>query len=246
VDLLVREGQAVRPDRPADVPAAGRALAEEGLTLKMVTTDLVDPDPAARRLLEACAEAGARLVRLGFYRYHAEVGYARCLQDARGRLEGFAALAQRLGLTLLVQLHHGTIHSSGALTAALVHELPPHLVGAYADPGNQVKEGSEDWRLTLDLLGGRLHCIGVKNAAWVPAGTGTAGQRLWQAGWVPLPQGQAPWPEILSDLVGRGYRGLLTFHAPYQGSLTEVLQRAADDLAFVRGLLPAPTAELVS
>jgi len=245
VDLLVRKGHAVDPERPEGVTAASRAFAQRRLTLKMVTTDLVDPDPGAGRLLEACAAAGARLVRIGFYHYTPELGYTRCLEDARRRLAGLAALAERSGLKLLVQLHHGTIHSSGALTAALLRGLESG-VGTYLDPGNQVKEGWEDWRLTLDLIGEGLACVGVKNAGWVPAGNGEAGQRVWQARWVPVREGLAPWPDILGHLARSRYRGLLSFHAPYEGQLAQVLAQAADDLAFARGLLGAPTVEPVS
>jgi sugar phosphate isomerase/epimerase len=225
VDLLVRDGTPVVPGAPHDVAAAADRFRRADLRLDMVTTDLLEPGEPAWALLGACAWAGVPLVRLGFYRYDAALGYSACRERARRCLAAFAEYAERAGVVLALQLHQGTIHASAALAAALLDGLGP-AVGIYADPGNQVKEGGEDWRLTLDIAGAGLRCIGVKNAGWY------RGEDGWRAEWVRLGEGIVPWAAVLAHLRDSAYDGVISLHT---------LEPA--DVAFVReSLIVAPYA----
>jgi sugar phosphate isomerase/epimerase len=220
VDLVVRDGQTVTPDDPDGIIAVAGALAERGLALEVVTTSFTEPDEHAEAIFDACAETGVRLVRAGFFRYDPAQGYQRSLASAQRGLAGLAGIAADSGVRLAVQLHHGTIHQSAAHALRLISDLDDVLV--YADFGNQTKEGSEDWRLTLDLIGDRLACVGVKTAAWHSAPDG------WRPDWVQLSSegGIVPWPEILPGLRERGYDGPLSLHMFYP---------ASDPLAALRG-----------
>lgn len=225
-DLVVRDGQTVAPDDPRGIGSVAAKLAANGLALPVVTTDLIEGDDTAERVLGACAEAGVPLARTGFYRYDPALGYARCLERARRGLADLAAIADRHGVRLAVQLHHVTIHPSAAHALRLIGDLD---VLCYADPGNQAKEGSEDWRLTLDLLGDRLACMGVKNAAW------RHGPQGWECTFVPLADGLVRWPEIISGLRERAYAGPLSLHVHYPtDDPLAVLRR---DLDHLRSLL---------
>lgn len=206
-DLVVRDGQAVTPADPGGIVKAGRALERAGLGLEVVTTDLVEADGPAERIFAACAEAAVRVVRTGFFRYDPEQGYARCLEVARRGLAGLAKIAAEHGVRLAVQVHHRTIHPSAAHLLRLIGDLDDVLV--YADPGNQAKEGSEDWRLSFDLIGERVACVGVKNAAW------HHGPEGWACYWVPLAGGVVAWPKIITGLRERGYPGPLSLHLFY-------------------------------
>jgi sugar phosphate isomerase/epimerase len=202
VDLVVRDGQAVTPSSVERLGPLRNTLARNDITLDVATTDLLAADAEADRVLGACAAEGIGLVRAGFYRYDPTLGYRRCLAEARPRLAGLAELAAGHGVRLAVQLHHGTIHPSAAHVSPLVDGLD---VAVYADPGNQVKEGGEDWRLCLDLLGDRLSCVGVKNAAWHGS----------TVGWTPLADGVVDWSARLAELRARSYDGPLSLHVHY-------------------------------
>lgn len=206
-DLVVREGQAVDPARPGGIVTFAEALAGNGMSLDVVTTDLLATGPVAEKILAACAEANVGLVRAGFYRYDPARGHRRCLEDARRGLGGLAELATQHGVRLAIQLHHGTLHASAAHALMVLNGLPD--VAVYADPGNQTKEGGEDWRLNLDLLGDRLACLGVKNSAW------HRGEDGWRCDWVPLKDGTISWREILAGLAERGFAGPFSLHVHY-------------------------------
>ncbi|MEV0618924.1 sugar phosphate isomerase/epimerase [Nonomuraea sp. NPDC050404] len=228
-DLLVREGQTVGPADPAGIAAVAAELGRRGLTLDVVTTDLLDAGADADRLIAACGESGVPLVRVGFYRYDPAAGYRRLLEESRAALARLHGLAARHGVNLALQLHHGTIHPSASLALALAGDL--NDVRFYADPGNQAKEGSEAWALNVDLLGDRMACMGVKNAVWRSAADG------WVCEWQPFADGGVvPWPEILPGLRARGYTGALSLHVHYPAA--DPVAAVRRDLGHLRRLLP--------
>jgi sugar phosphate isomerase/epimerase len=228
-DLTVRDGQTVTPEEPRGIVSVARALADRGLRLEVVTTDLRERGPGAGAIFTACADAGVSLVRLGFYRYEPERGYRP--DEVRRQLAGLAAQAAGHGVRVALQLHHGTVHPSAAHALRLIEDLD---VQVYADFGNQAKEGGEDWRLTLDQLGDRVACVGVKNAAWQRTEGG------WQVGWVPLADGVVPWPEIIPGLRSRGYDGPLSLHVFH--STPDPVTAMREDLAYLRRFGVTPVA----
>jgi sugar phosphate isomerase/epimerase len=235
IDLLIRPGHQVEPTAPDDIPRAVKTLAGIGLSVPMATTDLTDPAQLpGERLLASCAEAGIGLIRLGYWHYDPTVGHAAGMDRARRDLDALASVARATGVRLAVQLHGGTMHASGADTAALLAGHDPAIIGAYADPGNQaVQNGREDWQLTFDVLAPWLCCVGVKNGGWFPADVAASGQRRWRSDWLGLADGMVPWDDIIGHLVESRFDGLLSFHSHYEGPLGQVLDRTRLDLHYV-------------
>ena len=236
-DLLVRDGQTVTPGTSWRIAETARALRANGLETGLVSTDLTSADSESERVIGHCAEAGVPLMRVGFYRYDAGLDYAAHLDRARRDLSGLAGLAARHGVRLVLALHHGTLHPSAAHASRLLDGREDVLV--HPDPGNQAKEGSEDWRLTLDVLGGldRVGCVGVKNAVWEPG----AARGSWNCGWQPLADGGVvPWATILPGLTGLGYTGPFSLHVHYPAD--DPLAAVRRDLGYLRGIQSEPTA----
>ncbi|MEU8489561.1 TIM barrel protein [Streptomyces sp. NPDC048641] len=231
-DLLIRDGQTVTPGTVERIAETARALRGNGLDLGMVSTDLTVADGEAERVIGHCAEAGATLLRLGFYRYDARIDHAAAVDRARRGLAGLAELAARHGVRLVLALHHGTLHPSAAHAARLLAGLDG--IHVHPDPGNQAKEGSEHWRLTLDVIGGpgRAGCVGVKNAVWEQE----ARSGDWTCVWQPLADGGVvPWRTILSGLGALGYAGPLSLHVHY--ATDDPFAAVRRDVAHLRGLL---------
>ncbi|WP_163879304.1 sugar phosphate isomerase/epimerase family protein [Rhizobium laguerreae] len=241
-DLLIRDGHAVSPDRPEEIVNAVKFFAAEGLRTPMATIDSTRPDDAVSRLLGCCGEAGIGQVRLGFWRYDPSRRWQAQIDEARRDLDGFERLAERFGIKLTIQLHGGTLHSSGALVVQLLAGRNPIRIGAYPDPANQIiREGSEDWRLTLDILDPWFCCMGVKNSGWSPGAYGPQGQRAWHSDWYGLDEGMVPWNEIVPHLVATGFAGVLSMHSQYRVSREQALDKVRADLAHLRRLVAAAT-----
>lgn len=239
VDLLVRDGFPACPADPAGIESTIRRFAATATPVLTVTTDMTDIDAyPVDRLLGICAEAGITTVRVGYWYYDGSEPYRVVLDRARGQLNSLAEVSARHGTTLLVQLHGGTIHSSGALAANLIEGTDPRVVATYMDPGNQaVQDGREDWGLTLDLLGDRLHCVGVKNGGWAARELRPSGQRAWGSDWLGVADGAVPWDDILAELATRSYDGLLSFHGHYDLPFEQVVDQTRTDVGFVRRLI---------
>ncbi|MFD3584582.1 sugar phosphate isomerase/epimerase family protein [Streptomyces sp. NPDC058683] len=234
-DLLVRDGQTVSPDMSWRLAETARALRANGLDVGLVSTDLTSADGEAERVIGHCAEAGVSRMRVGFYRYDAASDHRSALDRARRDLAGLAELAARHGVRPVLALHHGTLHPSAAHALRLLADRDDVLV--HPDPGNQAKEGSENWRLTLGTLGGpdRVGCVGVKNAVWEPDGTRDG----WRCRWQPLADGGVvPWPTILSGLADLGYTGPLSLHVHYPTD--DPFAAVRRDLTYLRELRSDP------
>jgi sugar phosphate isomerase/epimerase len=236
IDLLIRPGFQVEPGAPERIPEAVRYLKSQGLRVPMATTDLTDPSRMpTESLLAACAEAGIGLIRLGYWHYDPQMGYAAGFETARRQLDELDRLAGQAGVRLAIQLHGGTIHASGAQTAALLAGHDPSRIGAYPDPGNQtVQDGRDDWRFTFDVLRPWLCCVGVKNGGWFPGELAPSGQRRWRSDWFGIADGMVPWDDILAYLSESDFDGLLSFHSHYEVPLAQVLAQTGVDLEFVR------------
>ncbi len=240
VDLLVRDGFSASPSDPTSIGRNVAAFSVDGIPVLSATTDITRADEEARRVLAACAEAGIRTVRLGYWYYDATSTYFEVLARAQADLDGLEPLAAESGVTLLIQLHGGTIHSSAALAARLFDGRDPEAFGSYIDPGNQsVQDGREDWRLTFDILGERLRCVGVKNGGWFPGDVSASGQRNWRSDWLGVADGMVPWEAILQHLGESGYSGVLSFHGHYELPYPQVIDQTRTDLGFVRRVVGA-------
>jgi len=223
-ELVVRDGQTVTPAGPARLREVAAELTRHGLRLGVVTTDLVEADDTADAILGGCAELGVPLVRLGWWRYDAAEGYHHIQDRARRDLAALAGLGRRHGVRLALQLHHGTIHPSAAHALRLTEELD-----VYLDPGNQAMEGSEQLPMSLELLGDRVACVGVKNVAWRDTGPE----------WQPLADGGVvDWPTTLRSLRAHGYTGPLALHAHYP--MTDPVAAVGRDLAYLREVISLP------
>ncbi|HWT58773.1 MAG TPA: TIM barrel protein [Rhizobium sp.] len=239
-DLLVRDGHAVSPERPEEIVKAAKLFAAAGLRIPMATIDSTRPDAAASRLLGFCSEAGIGQVRLGFWRYDPSRRWKVQVDEAQRDLDGFERLAERFAVKLTIQLHGGTLHSSGALAMQLLAGRDPLRIGAYPDPANQIiREGSENWRLTLDLLDPWFCCMGVKNCGWFPGAYGAQGQRAWHSDWYGLDDGMVPWNDIIPHLTATGFAGVLSMHSQYRIPREQALDKARADLAHLRRLIAA-------
>lgn len=231
VELPVRPGAVVTPERVAeDLPAYRRVLAEAGVRVVSVAVSNT-ADAFTAELFAGCRDAQVSLVRimptvLGPYRDE--------IARWRETLTAAAPLAERYGVTIGLQPHHGDfVHTALAMREVL--DGLSAAIGLIWDAGHEGLAG-EDPALSLDTVWDRLVMVNLKNAIREPVEIsdelGTRGG--FRHVWVDGPDGYADWTEILDHLVRRGWDGPITIAAEYSGDQTTVHQRAAADLVFAQ------------
>ncbi|MBA3709883.1 MAG: sugar phosphate isomerase/epimerase [Planctomycetes bacterium] len=244
LDLAIRPGQCVQPsDARRTLPEAMAVWRSQGLRVELATLpgDAIDPgDPDTRGTLEACADAGIRLVKLGYWTWQPGEDYWKRVDAITAALAGFEAIARRLGITVLVHTHSDRYYGANAAGAALlVRRFDPKHVGIYLDPCHLALDG-EPLDLALAIAGGHLAMVAVKNAHLLPAQRDAGGQR-WTQDWCAASEGLVHWGDALRALDAVGYRGPLSLHGEYsQSEEREAVTRlVCEDLAFIRSLTPA-------
>lgn len=185
----------------AQATAQGAGLTIVGLGTYIDVGDLA----ATENALQFAQACGARQIRVGAGRWPSGESYAASYDRARTFLTGVQDLARQYQVKALVEIHHGTIIPSASLAFRLVDGFDPDAIGVIHDAGNMAREGYEDYRLGLELLGPYLAHVHVKNARYVrPAGGG-----VWQGEWSPLDDGVVDWDALFGALHQVGYDGWL-------------------------------------
>lgn len=247
LDLTVRPGGHIEPNEAVSkLPSAAQAAAASGMRILMLTTGITDADPLAEQILTACGQLGINRVKLGYFRYNGFGNLLTQIDEARGRVERIAKLAQKHGVLPCVHIHSGAmIPASGPAAYLLLRDFKPTEVGAYVDPMHMTIEGGSDgWRQGLDLLAPWVAVTSMKNFVWTDQGRDEAGQARFEVRKCPVADGLAPIPDFVATLRTIGFRGLVSLHSEYLDggswkSLTvdECLQQTKVDLDYVKRLL---------
>ncbi|HLV35292.1 MAG TPA: sugar phosphate isomerase/epimerase family protein [Spirillospora sp.] len=162
---------------------------------------------AVEQAMEFARICGARNVRVNPGRWPDPDGlsYADSYERARKFLGECEALGKRYGVRTIVEMHHGTIVCSAALSHRLVSHFDPDYIGVLHDAGNMVHEGFENYDMGLQLLGPYLAHVHIKNAAYERPDAGG----VWKGRWSPLEDGVVDWNNLFSALRKANYNGWL-------------------------------------
>jgi sugar phosphate isomerase/epimerase len=197
------------------------------------------PDPegglaAVERHMQAAVAVGARSLRIGAGQYDKKgAPYPEQVAAARAQYAEVARLAAHHGVRALVETHMGQLAPTVSTALRILDGLDPAHVGIMWDPGNQVTEGREDYRMALEMAGEYLGDVHVKNAVYEPVGEADGGI-VWRTRQAPVHRGIAHWPEIMAVLKEIGYDGWLFFE-DFSTDLP-VEQRLKENLAWFRQL----------
>ncbi len=238
-DLCVRPGYPVAPENARTaLPEAARRFADEGLCIPLITTpgDFTDPGiDYALPLFEACAEAGVKLVKLGYWYMEAD-GYWATVDRCRKQLEGFAALAERTGVKPVIHNHSGsTMGLNSAAVMHLVKGFDPALVGVFADVGHLSIVG-EPYPMAFDIVKEYLSAVAFKDL--VRQKFIRDGQPEWRIDVWPLGMGFGNFPQVMKLLKDMGYEGPISFHCEYSNLPPEsVVDQCRIDVRFIQAIV---------
>jgi sugar phosphate isomerase/epimerase len=269
-DLCVRPNYPVTPENaPVELPKAARTFTKAGLNIPLVTTPTRYTDPKERTvepLFAACAEAGVRFVKLGYWMM-GEAGYWATVDKVRKDLEGFAAIARKTGVAAVVHTHSGeTMGLNACSVMNLVKGFDPKCVGVFLDSGHLTITG-EPIPIALSAVGEYLKVFAFKDVVRervvrqkvevqtepvlirdVHGGKASAGvtrtrvvdegKPTWQMKVVPLGEGYVDWPGLLSRLRAIGFDGPVSIHSEYSGvPVDTVIDLTRIDVRYIRALL---------
>jgi len=238
-DLCVRPGYPVNPENATtELPKAARRFADEGLSIPLITTpgDFVSADvDYAQSLFEACAEAGVKLVKLGYW-FMEEGGYWATIDHCRQRLEGFAKLAEKTGVKPIIHNHSGGsmgLNSSSVMN--IVKGFDPNLVGVYADVGHLSIVG-EPYPMAFDIVKEYLAAVAFKDL--VRQRYIENGQPVWRVEVVPLGLGFGDFPTVIKVLKELDFRGPISFHCEYSRLPAEsIIHQCRIDTRYVQDVI---------
>lgn len=240
VDLTVRPGGHIDPKRVAqDLPPFVEDIRKEGVSVPMITTELVsDADPAARPTFDTAASLRIPYLKPGYYRY-AFVDARKEVEAAAAQLRGLAALSGRSGVHMGFHNHAGYIGGGIWDIAPVIDGLDPRAVGYYFDVRHAVVEGGDGgWRTAFSVVAPRLSMIALKDFFWEKTATG------WRQQNCPMGEGMVNWKAFFGMLAKAGFHGPASLHQEYTvpGATPEAreentLAAAARDLAFIQARL---------
>lgn len=243
MDLTVRPSGVVKPlTVREELPRVVRMIADEGLQVPLITTDILRADDDAVAIFQTAASLGIKEIKLGYHKYGTFGTFRQTLDQMRRDLDSIEALAKRLQIRANLHIHSGDHMTAQApVVWDLIRDRDPAAIGAYADPGHMVTEGMRDgWRQGLDLLGDRISLVSIKDVAWEPAPTSDLGKPRPQVKVVPLRRGIVHWPKVFQCLRALNFAGWMSIHSEYAGlSAPEVIAQTRDDLAYLRGIIDA-------
>jgi sugar phosphate isomerase/epimerase len=237
VDLTVRPGGHVDPKRvTSDLPVFADAIRNEGLSVPMITTELLtDADPVAQPTLETAARLKIPFYKAGYYRYKF-VDVRKELEAAGAQLKGLADLSKRFGMRVGYHNHAGYIGGGVWDFAPFIERLDPSTVGYYFDVRHAVVEGGDGgWRTALDMIAPRLSMIALKDFLWEKSGGS------WQQRNCPIGEGMVDWKKFFAMLAKTDFHGPVSLHIEYDiagdtpaAQEKNILAAAERDFAFVK------------
>jgi len=203
-----------------------------------------------RGCLQAAHTVGATRVRVYAGAWHpGDTDHARRWEQLRRALTVLAPEAADAGVVLCVENHFGTMTQTAAETARLVGEVGSPAVRVLYDQANLTFTHDETWQEAFAVQGDLVGHVHVKDlvfkdpqapfrasdTARVKAEERAVRSRV-------IGTGVVPWPQILEELVRRGYDDVLSLEYEYRWHPQDLPDPAIgfkDSAATLRAMLAA-------
>jgi sugar phosphate isomerase/epimerase len=221
VELPVRDGFQVTPDRLRHLPEFAAALAEHGVGIHSVASTTDEP------VFAACAEAGIPIIRVMLP--VADTGYLAAEAHARRWLDATIPLCQQYDVKVGIQPHHGRFISDATGLRALIESYPSRYVGAVWDAAHDALAGQQP-EYSLEILWSQLAMVNLKNGYYRrDSGKG------WRTHFTAGADGMAQWPRVAAYLRAQDYSGAICLTAEYT-ERDRVDELIGPDLEFAKSL----------
>jgi L-ribulose-5-phosphate 3-epimerase len=212
IDLTVRKGGHVLPERVKDdLPKAVEAIRREGLSVPMITTELLaSDDPSAIPILSTAGKLSIPFLKPGYYRYKF-VDVRKELEEAGAKFRGLVGLAGQYGVQIGYHNHAGYIGAPIWDMAEVMDTLDARWAGYYFDLQHATGEGGiAGWKIDACLTMPRIKMLAVKDMYWKKTDKG------WKDTDCPLGQGMCHYKEFLEMVALGGFHGPISLHLEYE------------------------------
>jgi sugar phosphate isomerase/epimerase len=205
----------VLPERVADdLPKAVEIAKKAGLTVPMVTADIIDTTtPHAESIIKTLAAQGIRYYRWGGMRYKPTGSLIDQLKELKPKVIDLAAMNKHYGVCAMYHTHSGVLQVGASQWDLhyLIYDQDPNAVAVNYDVGHAVVEGGlGGWihsaRLQMPFMKG----VAVKDFKWKQNERGA-----WVPGWCALGQGMVNFKLFFPMLKEAKFAGPLQLHMEY-------------------------------
>lgn len=249
IELPVRPGYQVPPERVGELPQAAAQLA--GCGVKILSIAPLGPvAPTDEPTIAACAEAGIPTIRV-----MARIAGGESYFQAEARLwreyDVLIPLLDKYGVQVGIQNHCGRFVSNPMGLRRLVERYDPRQVAIVWDAAHNTLQG-EEIDLSLDIVWPHLCMVNLKNAFWQRVAPEPEVAQ-WKVYWTSGRQGLTSWPRVAEELLRRHYSGVVCLTAEYSEAGADKVHPAdvryarvgdhpvadrliAEDVAFARSL----------
>ena len=226
---------AISPSSPRSAQQAAAVATAEGVPiigLTPYTTSINSVDSANwqqgidefRACLEAAHTVGASRVRVYAGAWHpGDTDHARHWDQLKSALTVLAPEAADAGVVLCVENHFGTMTQTAAETARLVREVGSPSVRVLYDQANLTFTHDETWEEAFAVQGDLVGHVHVKdlvfkdpNAPFRASDTARVKAEERAVSSRIVGSGIIPWPDILEELLRRGYDDVLSLEYEYR------------------------------
>jgi sugar phosphate isomerase/epimerase len=230
VDLTVRAKGHVSPDRAVqDLPRAADAIRAHGVSLAMVTTNILNAnEPETRPILSTAAKLKVPYWKPGYHRYDVN-NVEASVGKVREATIGLAALSKEYGIAAGFHNHSGDYIGSAVWDIrAIIHDLDPKWMGYYFDPAHATVEGGlAGWRIAQNIATPRLKMVALKDFYWAKSNEGK-----WRLTWCPMGEGMVDWDRVFASFAQAGFKGPMSLHVEYEPK--DEMEAIAKDFAFIK------------
>lgn len=213
VDLTVRpKGHVLPEDAATKLRPAVEGIRAAGLTVPMITTEIISPtDPYTRPILSQAAALKIPYFKLGYWRYRIP-GVMSQLEEVRTSLEAIVRISADVGIEAGFHNHSGTYVGAAVWdTRDLIQNMDPRRIGYYLDPAHATIEGGlGNWKISMDIVTPRLKMVAVKDFYWEKQ------KGKWAVRWCPMGEGMVDWPQVIDLLAKAKFQGPMTIHVEYE------------------------------
>ncbi|MFH1824786.1 MAG: sugar phosphate isomerase/epimerase family protein [Candidatus Firestonebacteria bacterium] len=151
-----------------------------------------------------------KMIRVGTSYYDGQKDYNSLYKEVVNNFETIEKVMKKYKAKALVETHMNTIVPSASLLYRVVSNFNPKYIGIIYDPGNMVYEGYENYKMGLELLGGYLSHVHIKNMKLELKDINSNGTAIWQAESASVNSGCANLEQFISILQSFKYNNWLS------------------------------------